>query len=107
MSRINAMPNVLRLLAFDEQPQPVSAAIVDGIRQQIDTLNALGAGGREDPVVARTLAAISAVQAIPGQLLGDPAVLGPVARYLGRSHYAPGADRAELLAAVGGAERSR
>jgi len=42
LSRINTVPNVLRLLAFDEQPQPVPVAIVDGIRRQIDTLNAMG-----------------------------------------------------------------
>jgi transcriptional antiterminator RfaH len=42
LSRINAVPNVLRLLAFDEVPQPVPAPIVDSIRQQVDTLNAMG-----------------------------------------------------------------
>ena len=57
-------------------------------------------------MVARALAAIGSAQALPGQLLGDPAVREHVGRFLGRSHYAPGADRAELLAAVHGAERS-
>jgi transcriptional antiterminator RfaH len=42
LSRINTVPNVLRLLAFDELPHPVPAAVVDGIRQQVDTLNAMG-----------------------------------------------------------------
>jgi 2-polyprenyl-6-methoxyphenol hydroxylase-like FAD-dependent oxidoreductase len=65
---------------------------------------ALGAGGREDPVVARALAMIASALALPGEVFSDPGVLGQVARYLGRPHYAPGADRAELLAAV---ERSR
>jgi 2-polyprenyl-6-methoxyphenol hydroxylase-like FAD-dependent oxidoreductase len=68
---------------------------------------ALGAGGREDPVVARALAAIASVQALPAELLSDPAVRGRVAAFLGRPYYAPGAGRTELLAAVRGAERSR
>jgi hypothetical protein len=67
---------------------------------------ALGAGGREDPVVAAHWPRSRPCR-LPGQLLSDPSVLGPVAGYLGRSHYGPGADRAELLAAVRGAERSR
>lgn len=99
-------------LSFDRHRLAEIEADVAGVPYRPDDpawamTRALGAGGRGDPVVARALAAISAVQAIPGQLLGDPAVLGAVARYLGRSHYAPGADRAELLAAVGDAERSR
>ena len=61
---------------------------------------ALGAGARTDPVVARALAAIASVQALPAEVLGDPAVLGQAAAFLGRPHYAPGASRAELLAAV-------
>ena len=61
---------------------------------------ALGAGARTDPVVARALAAIASVQALPAEVLGDPAVLGHAAAFLGRPHYAPGASRAELLAAV-------
>ena len=68
---------------------------------------ALTAGGREDPVVARALAAIASAQALPAELLSDGAVRGRVAGFLGRPHYAPGADRTELLAAVRGAERSR
>jgi 2-polyprenyl-6-methoxyphenol hydroxylase-like FAD-dependent oxidoreductase len=68
---------------------------------------ALGAGARTDPVVARALAAIASVQALPAEALGDPAVLGHAAAFLGRPHYAPGASRAELLAAVRGAAGSR
>ena len=99
-------------LSFDRHRLAEIEADIAGVPYQPDDpawamTRALGAGGRGDPVVARALAAIAAVQAIPGQLLGDPAVGGAVARYLGRSHYAPGADRAELVAAVGGAERSR
>jgi len=105
-------PYVDSTLSFDRHRLAEIEADVAGVPYQpIDPAwamtRAVGAGSREDPVVARVHAAISAVQAIPGQLLGDPAVGGAVARYLGRSHYAPGADRAELLAAVGGAERSR
>lgn len=68
---------------------------------------ALGAGARTDPVVARALAAIASVQALPAEVLADPAVLGHAAAFLGRPHYAPGASRAELLAAVRGAAGSR
>jgi 2-polyprenyl-6-methoxyphenol hydroxylase-like FAD-dependent oxidoreductase len=105
-------PYVDSTLSFDRHRLAEIEADVAGVPYQPDDpawamTRALGAGGRGDPVVARALAAISAVQAIPGQLLGDPAVLGAVARYLGRSHYAPGPDRAELLATVRGAERSR
>lgn len=42
LSRINSLPNVLRLLTFAELPQPVPPAVVDGIRQQVDRLNAMG-----------------------------------------------------------------
>ncbi len=68
---------------------------------------ALGAGARTDPVVARALAAIASVQALPAEVLGDPAVLGHAAAFLGQPHYSPGASRAELLAAVRGAAGSR
>jgi hypothetical protein len=40
------------------------------------------------------------VQATPQELLADPALLDRVRAFAGRSHYAPGASRAELLAAV-------
>jgi 2-polyprenyl-6-methoxyphenol hydroxylase-like FAD-dependent oxidoreductase len=105
-------PYVNSTLSFDRHRLAEIEADVAGVPYEPDDpswaiTRALGAGGREDPVVARALAAIAAVQAVPGQLLSDPSVLGHVARYLGRSHYGPGADRAELLAAVRGAERSR
>ena len=105
-------PYVDSTLSFDRHRLAEIEADVAGVPYQpVDPAwamtRAVGAGAREDPVVARMHAAISALQAIPGQLLGDPAVGGAVARYLGRSHYAPGADRAELLAAVRDAERSR
>jgi 2-polyprenyl-6-methoxyphenol hydroxylase-like FAD-dependent oxidoreductase len=67
---------------------------------------ALWAGGRQDPIVARALAVIGSVQATPQQVLADRALAERVARYLGWSHYGPGASRAELLAAVGGAKGS-
>jgi 2-polyprenyl-6-methoxyphenol hydroxylase-like FAD-dependent oxidoreductase len=62
---------------------------------------ALWAGGREDPVLARALALIGSVHATPGQLFSDPLLARRVAGHRGRPHYAPGATRAELLAAVG------
>jgi 2-polyprenyl-6-methoxyphenol hydroxylase-like FAD-dependent oxidoreductase len=105
-------PYVDSTLSFDRHRLAEIEADVAGVPYQPEDpawamTRALGAGGREDPVVARALAAIASVQATPGQVLGDPSVRGHVARYLGRSHYGPGADRAELLAAVRGAERSR
>lgn len=42
LSRINGVPNVLRVLAFDGVPQSVPAAVVDGIRHQVDAFNAIG-----------------------------------------------------------------
>jgi hypothetical protein len=47
---------------------------------------------------------IGSVLATPGELLTDPLLGQRVVSFLGRSHYAPGASRAELLAAVRGAE---
>jgi transcriptional antiterminator RfaH len=41
-SRINAVPGVLRLVAFGELPLPVPAPVVEGIRQRVDQLNAQG-----------------------------------------------------------------
>jgi 2-polyprenyl-6-methoxyphenol hydroxylase-like FAD-dependent oxidoreductase len=61
---------------------------------------ALGAGAREDPALARAHALIGGVQATPPELLADPALLARVRTYVGRSHHAPGATRAELLAAI-------
>lgn len=42
LSRINSVPNVLRLVTFGEAPQPVPAAIIDGIRQQVEALSTTG-----------------------------------------------------------------
>jgi hypothetical protein len=47
---------------------------------------------------------IGSVQATPRELLTDPALGERVVGYLGRPYYAPGAGRAELLAAVRAAE---
>ena len=67
---------------------------------------AMWAGAREDPVLARAVSVIGSVLATPQELLADPALVERVIRHLGRSHYAPGAGRAELLAAVRGGEGS-
>ncbi len=105
-------PYVHSTLSFDRHRLAEIEADVAGVPYQPADpawamTRALAAGGREDPVAARALAAIASVQALPSELLGDPAVRGHVAGFLGRPHYAPGADRTELLAAVRGAERSR
>jgi transcriptional antiterminator RfaH len=42
LSRINAMPGVLRLVAFGELPQSVPVAVIEEIRQRVDDLNARG-----------------------------------------------------------------
>jgi hypothetical protein len=47
------------------------------------------------------------VQALPQELLADPVLGQRVVGDFGRPYYAPGATRAELLAAVRGAERGR
>jgi hypothetical protein len=98
-------------VSFDRHRLAEIEADVAGVPYEPDDLawavtRALGAGGRENPVVARALAAIASALAVPGEVLSDAAVRGQVTRYLGRSHYGPGAGRAELLAAVRGAERS-
>jgi 2-polyprenyl-6-methoxyphenol hydroxylase-like FAD-dependent oxidoreductase len=105
-------PYVDSTLSFDRHRLAEIEADIAGVPYQPDDpawamTRALGAGGREDPVVARALAAIASAQAVPRQLLGDPAVRDHVVRFLGRSHYGLGADRAELLAAVREAEGSR
>jgi 2-polyprenyl-6-methoxyphenol hydroxylase-like FAD-dependent oxidoreductase len=105
-------PYVESTLSFDRHRLAEIEADVAGVPYQPDdpswaVTRALGAGAREDPLVARALAAIASAQALPGEVLSDPAVREHVLRFLGRSHYGPGADRAELLAAVRGAERSR
>ena len=65
---------------------------------------ALTAGSRSDPVLARALATVASALALPSDVFGDPAVRERVAGFLGTPHYAPGADRTELLAAVRAAE---
>jgi len=99
-------------LSFDQHRLAEIEADVAGVPYEPEDpawamTRALGAGGRADPVVARALAAIASAQALPADVLGDPAVLGHVAAFLGRPHYAPGASRAELLAAVHGGAGSR
>jgi len=42
LSTINATPGVLRMVAFDARPQPVSAALIEALRQRVDLLNAQG-----------------------------------------------------------------
>jgi len=98
-------PYVDSTLWFDRHRLAEIEADVAGVPYQPEDpawamTRALAAGGREDPVVARALATIASMQATPGQVLGDPAVLERVAGYLGRPHHPPGADRAELLSAV-------
>lgn len=41
-SAINATPGVIRLVAFGERPQPLSASVVEALRAEIDALNAQG-----------------------------------------------------------------
>lgn len=41
-SRIQAVPGVVRLVTFGEQPQPVASAVIDFIRAQVGKLNAQG-----------------------------------------------------------------
>jgi transcriptional antiterminator RfaH len=42
LSQINAIPGVLRLVAFGEAPQPLPAKVVEEIRRRVDDLNAHG-----------------------------------------------------------------
>jgi 2-polyprenyl-6-methoxyphenol hydroxylase-like FAD-dependent oxidoreductase len=105
-------PYVDSTLSFDRHRLAEIEADIAGVPYEPEDpawamTRAVGAGGREDPVVARALAAIASALAVPGEALSDPVVRGHVAGYLGRPHYAPGAGRAELLAAVHSAERSR
>lgn len=41
-SALNAMPGVLRLVAFAERPQPLAAAVVEALRSRVAALNAAG-----------------------------------------------------------------
>jgi 2-polyprenyl-6-methoxyphenol hydroxylase-like FAD-dependent oxidoreductase len=104
-------PYVESTLSFDRHRLAEIEADVAGVPYQPADptwamTRAVWAGAREDPVLARALTTISSVQATPQQLLTDPELGQRVVGYLGRSHYAPGAGRAELLAAVRGAEGS-
>jgi 2-polyprenyl-6-methoxyphenol hydroxylase-like FAD-dependent oxidoreductase len=104
-------PYVESTLSFDRHRLAEIEADVAGVPYQPADptwalTRALWAGAREDPVLARALTTISSVQATPQQLLTDPELGQRVVRYLGRSHYSPGASRTELLAAVRGAEGS-
>jgi 2-polyprenyl-6-methoxyphenol hydroxylase-like FAD-dependent oxidoreductase len=105
-------PYVDSTLSFDRHRLAEIEADVAGVPYEPADQNwamtrALWAGGRADPVLARALATIGGVQATPAQLLSDPALGRRVAGFLGRSYYAPGADRTELLDAVRGAERGQ
>jgi flavin-dependent dehydrogenase len=98
-------PYVDSTLAFDRHRlAEMDAAIAGAAYEPEDpawaVTRALGAGAREDPVLVRALSLIAGVQATPRELLADPALFARIRPYLGRSHYAPGAGRAELLAAV-------
>jgi len=42
LSQINAIPGILRLVAFGEAPQPLPAKVVEEIRRRVDDLNAHG-----------------------------------------------------------------
>ncbi len=42
LSAINATPGVLRLVSFDERPQPVPAAVIRGLYQRVEALNDVG-----------------------------------------------------------------
>jgi transcriptional antiterminator RfaH len=48
MSRINAVPGVLRLVAFEEMPVPVPDSVIESLQQSVDKLNAAGGFGLHD-----------------------------------------------------------
>jgi 2-polyprenyl-6-methoxyphenol hydroxylase-like FAD-dependent oxidoreductase len=98
-------------LSFDRHRLAEIEADVAGVRYEPADpawamTRALGAGARHDPVLVRALTAIASAQATPADLFADPDLRGRVAGYLGHSHYAPGAARTDLLAAVSRAEGS-
>jgi 2-polyprenyl-6-methoxyphenol hydroxylase-like FAD-dependent oxidoreductase len=104
-------PYVGSTLSFDRHRLAEIEADVAGVRYEPADptwamTRALWAGARQDPILVRALTVIGSVQATPSEVLADPALAERTARHLGRSHYAPGASRAELLAAVRGAEGS-
>jgi transcriptional antiterminator RfaH len=41
-SRLNSMPGVIRLLAFDDQPRSIATAVIDHIRTHVTDINANG-----------------------------------------------------------------
>jgi hypothetical protein len=101
-------PYVDSTLAFDRHRLAEIDADIAGSPYRTDDptwpmTTALWAGAREDPVLTRALTTIAAVQATATQLFADPDLARRVVGYRGRPHYAPGATRAELLAAVRGA----
>jgi 2-polyprenyl-6-methoxyphenol hydroxylase-like FAD-dependent oxidoreductase len=102
-------PYVDSTLSFDRHRLAEMEAEVAGVPYEPTDptwalTRALWAGAREDPVLARALAMTGSALATPEQLLTDPQLGQRVVSFLGRSHHAPGASRAELLAAVRGAE---
>jgi transcriptional antiterminator RfaH len=42
LSRINSLPGIIQLVAFDGLPQAVPATVVEGLRRQVEQLNAQG-----------------------------------------------------------------
>jgi transcription antitermination factor NusG len=42
VSSINAVPGVVRMVAFGERPRPIGNSVVEALRQRIDDLNANG-----------------------------------------------------------------
>ena len=110
-TRAVVAPYVDSTLAFDRHRLAEIEADIAGVPYQPADptwamTRALWAGAREDPLLARAVTAIGAVQVLPQELLTDPVLGQRVVGYLGRPYYAPGPTRAELLAAVRGAERS-
>jgi 2-polyprenyl-6-methoxyphenol hydroxylase-like FAD-dependent oxidoreductase len=104
-------PYVDSTLSFDRHRLAEIEADIAGVPYQTADptwamTRALWAGAQEDPLLARAVTAIGAVLALPGELVADPVLRERVVGYVGRPYYAPGPTRAELLAAVRGAERS-
>ena len=42
ISRINAVPGVLRLVAFDETPLPIANSVIEALQESVNRLNASG-----------------------------------------------------------------
>lgn len=49
LSRINAAPGVLGLVAFGEMPRPIEAEVIDAIRTQVEHLNTAVRAASEQP----------------------------------------------------------